>query len=788
MPARVLSQPEFDAIRQAVLRALPNHLDEAGFTRLYQQAMDGALAEAESTAGPAENSHVGAAISTFAKDLNPWPLVKAMADGVAMIAGQPSPFVPPGSAEERPVIGFLKGLVQAHVQTAAKGIEPGRSVPERIAYGTAALMPGVGPMVARTGEAIGEGRYGEAAGHLGAIAAPIAAAKVLGGRTVRGPSVLQNKNPQEAAAVQFGLEHDVPVDLSTATGNRFIRAQQKVAEHTTLPGAVSAEVGEAAEADALRRVSGELAGRVNAPARGGTGRPYTPEQASTRVTKTGTGKIKAADQLADQEYGKVRAFEEDPNYQTRVQTAPEGSATYERILSRMKSGVPEGMGAPSRRDLQVMRQIEAELDMHRFSRGKLVRDSIETSGEHYARGTSNAAVYHDIQQAIGSDSLTGVDMLNGLRTFFDTGDWNDAARGAFAVARSRLAKGTTTGPSLPAETPLLGRTERIGLATDLTAFRKAFQPIYQRLLRERELVPMMGEQGRVLVALDRLMEGPATAPLSIVDAALGRLKAAARGDSLPELRTQGQGTAAAAVQALDAQVRKAATDAGPEVWRALETGRTATKAKYVVADILDRLKTEPVKAFQQLTAKADTGIKLLEQIKQVAPNELPNVGRAVLEQIIDRATAEGGWGRSDRAWRDFTDLGPRTKEMLFGAENIQPLTQFFQLSKMLKRNPNPSGSAYTHASAVATGSVISNPLWAAAYQVGAGSLAMLMRNPRFVKAFVTGAKIPTAAKATHVAAMAEVANIAESLGVEWPRAAQAQPSTPRDDSQSRMRP
>jgi hypothetical protein len=233
--------------------------------------------------------------------------------------------------------------------------------------------------------------------------------------------------------------------------------------------------------------------------------------------------------------------------------------------------------------------------------------------------------------------------------------------------------------------------ETIALPVDLRNVKDALKPTYDRLAREKQLNGvLMGDKAKAMVALDTLISGPDAAPLSIVDAALGDLKTFARAD-IPELRSIGQGVAAGAVKRLDAVVRQTAEQAGPKAIQALEAGRKATTAKHVVGDLLESLSEEPGKVFQQLTANRDTALKRVQAVKDAAPEELPNVGRAYLQGLLDKATGEGGFKRADGLWADWQRMGPQTKEALFGPQ-VGELNNFFLLAKKIAENPNPSGT------------------------------------------------------------------------------------------------
>lgn len=235
----------------------------------------------------------------------------------------------------------------------------------------------------------------------------------------------------------------------------------------------------------------------------------------------------------------------------------------------------------------------------------------------------------------------------------------------------------------------------VPLAVDVAAAKASLQPLYRQLLRESELgIPMQGGKGRTLAALDGLMNGPDMAPLSVVDAALGDLKSMARTGDLPALRTQGQATAAQAVQGLEAQVTAAARAAGPDVYAALQRGRQATIGKYETASVRDTLSGEPAQVYRQLTAGKDVGLERLRAVAQQAPREIPKIARAYLEDLMSKATAEGGFGHADALWSEWQRMGPETKAILFRDRAlIKDLDNFFLLAKQAAKNPNPSGTA-----------------------------------------------------------------------------------------------
>jgi hypothetical protein len=349
---------------------------------------------------------------------------------------------------------------------------------------------------------------------------------------------------------------------------------------------------------------------------------------------------------------------------------------------------------------------------------------------------------------------------------------NEAATKAYDKLRALEAKANPETKTVGFD-PKTGAaaTEPIKLGVNVGAVKDQLLPLYKDLLRERELVgTMQGKKGTTLKALDTLMQGPEWAPLSAVDAALGDLKALSRTDGIPALRTPGQATAAQAVSALEREVQAAAARGGPEVVRALSEGRAFTRQKYAVAEILDDLTAggggEPVRIVKKLTANQDTAIAKLKALEKVAPQELPNLGRVVLDELLERATKEGGFTKAQGILADWQKLGAETKSLLFGKpEYIRDLDNFFLLAKKLGENPNPSGTALTLTQGGELTLAITTGGASLPASIGAGVLAKLMHSPKVVKALVRGLQVPVGNRGAAAAATNSILTAAKEAGV-----------------------
>ena len=723
---------------------------------------------------------IGTAVRHFTSGINPiqagqmLPFPKALGG-----SGMDNPLLPSNIARD------MHAVKKEADERWAKGDYPGA-----VAKYLESFIPILGPMMSHQGNELEQGKYAAFLGDAAALATNAAAPEVVKRVGVRTPA-LANTNPVEADAIAAGQARGIPVDAGTATGNRFVRSVQSGVDQTPI-GAVVAERAKGAQAQALIRVGGELADQVHPS-------PVTPEQAGAALKGSTEDLIRTLDQQADQAYGKLREIEEKPEHAKTLQTAPEGSPKFQQILGKLSKGwksadqpvdggVAEGGTVPvrpTRPELIVMRQIEAELDAQPYQRGKQVVDDLDTGATHYARGSRNADVYHDLHSAMGyfdtkGQGPSGATMLNDIRETLKTGEWNTASKAAYRVAQDRLRRGlgTLTGPSLPQGAAILGTTEDVALPVDLRPAKKSLQPIYDRLQRESQLIPLMGDKARGFVALDRLMNGPDFAPVSVVDSGLSDLKAMSRGAAMPELRSQGQGLAAAAVKSLEDQVQSAVKRAGPDAVQALEQGRTAVKTKAAVASVLEDIKSEPVKAYRSATAPKDTAVEHLRQLQQVAPDVVPQVGRAWLEDALTTATGQGGFEHAAKLDADWRRLGPQTKQLIFGGpENVKALDQYFLLAKKLAESPNPSGTAKMGTSMASGALIFTHPAVGVPLTLGAGALSKILRSPGAVKLLTKGLQLQLGpGRASQTAAMlgaADVIRAAQEAGVMVPSPARA---------------
>ena len=228
------------------------------------------------------------------------------------------------------------------------------------------------------------------------------------------------------------------------------------------------------------------------------------------------------------------------------------------------------------------------------------------------------------------------------------------------------------------------------MPVDLRAAKVALRPIYERITRQRPVAEQRASAG--LKAIQNILDSPDYLPASVADADLSAIKELAR--TSDGFRNVSQGVAAQAVKQLHAAVDAAVAKAVPEAVKALAEGRQMTVAKFGARDVLKGVREEPVQAYKQMTYANDAGVNKLREVASLAPAELPKVGRAFMEDLINTATAEGGFARSQGLYTKWQALGPQTKAALFrDPALVQDIDRFFLLAKKIGENPNPSGTA-----------------------------------------------------------------------------------------------
>jgi hypothetical protein len=200
---------------------------------------------------------------------------------------------------------------------------------------------------------------------------------------------------------------------------------------------------------------------------------------------------------------------------------------------------------------------------------------------------------------------------------------------------------------------------------------------------------------------------------------------------------------------------------GAEALAELRSGRSATRAKYEAGTVLKKLREEPRQVFEQMFYAKDAGVEYLKKVKQHAPGEMPKIGRAVIEDLFETATKDGGFDKARGIAAKWEGIGPETKEILFpNPKHRADLDKFFLYAKKAAETPNPSGTAYVSSIYAGVGLLIANPAAGAAVTLGSAAVSKLLHSPKGVDLLTRGLTIPVKDKtraAMHAAAILRAA-------------------------------
>lgn len=300
-------------------------------------------------------------------------------------------------------------------------------------------------------------------------------------------------------------------------------------------------------------------------------------------------------------------------------------------------------------------------------------------------------------------------------------------------------------------------TRNVALPVDSEPIRQSVKPALDRM---ESLMPEAQRQGsRALNVMRGIMNGERYQPLSSMEENLGALKAAQR--EAPNANTSR--LIGNAIKAMQDQVDQTASSYG--LSDSLENGRAITKQKYDTIAVLDKLKTEPVQLFNQITTSKDLGIDLLRDVDKHAPEALPEVGKSYMQGLMDKAFGEAGTAKPGTALTEWNKLGPETKKLLFkDPGTIKDIGDYFTLAKRVAENPNPSGTAVVGQLMFDGSLAIHSPHLAVPYIVGKAALGRILLSPGGAKALTTGLTVPLRGAAGSSAVAANIIRLANSVG------------------------
>jgi len=337
-----------DTTAEAQLRKLPKYLSPKVLETLWDPR-SGAPLPADTkpyeTARPEDftaKGPEGSALSRFTSNAG------AALNPVTMVTGLYKAVESPEAVGR--TLENIYGASAAQAAKAAEAYRQGRYL-EMAGHG-AAMFPVIGPAAAESGEQIASGDIaggtGKAVGLIGSILAPSAITKAASSVPIV-PRVGARVPAPVREAVQFGLREGVPVDVATATGNRFLRGTQRIAEESLL-GSRIGETARAAQAEALTATGQRLAGRASPTA-------VTAEQAGQAARDAVTRRAASYQTAADTAYDKLRAIEAQQAARIQQTGGIQGPATAARPFTAVPLAVDI---APTKAAMQPIYQALAD--------------------------------------------------------------------------------------------------------------------------------------------------------------------------------------------------------------------------------------------------------------------------------------------------------------------------------------------------------------------------------------------------------------------------------------------
>lgn len=317
---------------------------------------------------------------------------------------------------------------------------------DAVTHGMAGLLPGVGPLVMHTAEALGltneqsdkkepvdqekaAKAFGQFAG-VGAMAiAPDVISKVRGSSTFQKvrDSLKSKPTPTNAvddAAVAFADAEGIPIPAGTRTGNKAVKGAQALSASSPLGAPIARKAMRNTEA-ALQSKAAELAEQ--------TGPSATAESAGAGIRSKIEQRISRLKNEADQAYEGFRQIEADPKNIKQVQT---GARTE-------TSTVLDAQGQPITRQVPITQDIPLPVDIRPVKEALApIYEDMQKWMEPAKRNAS--AGYQAIKSILESDDHIPASQaekgLGGLKTLAraDNADLRNVNQGIGAKAVTEL--------------------------------------------------------------------------------------------------------------------------------------------------------------------------------------------------------------------------------------------------------------------------------------------------------------------------------------------------------------
>lgn len=282
----------------------------------------------------------------------------------------------------------------------------------------------------------------------------------------------------------------------------------------------------------------------------------------------------------------------------------------------------------------------------------------------------------------------------------------DKVRAATATNKVTVQTGTKptglVGPSGQALTTPV--TQVFDSPVALAPMRTQLETIHKELMAN--LPEVRRANSPAFQALDNFMKSDADHMSAMeFDKFLGALKSISRDGKSEFLTSQSQALARKMINEGEAGLDTALKGAGPNAATQLKSARNVVKSYYETGELRARYKGDPASVYKRLAQGDDIRFKELTRLQKLAPHEVKQIGRTYLEGMINKATREGGFGRSAGILADWDRLGPQTKELLYGKQITEDIDDFLIGAKRLTRPVNASESGHMVYALTALGAI-----------------------------------------------------------------------------------
>ena len=308
-------------------------------------------------------------------------------------------------------------------------------------------------------------------------------------------------------------------------------------------------------------------------------------------------------------------------------------------------------------------------------------------------------------------------------------------------------------------TALTGR--EAAFAVDVKTAQDQLRGLAKRLAASPEKLPLRGDLHQAAIVLDDVLRLDNTVPFMIAETdVLSPLKTVQRGFTK---NSSEWNVIQEAINAVDDQVMAAARAGGQVVEAMIKEARLKTAQMHEVMDF----KMEPTSAAQlgrRVVAPGDTGIETTRRIQRYAPEVLPDVGRAAIDELFAPSLVKDGITKVDSLLNRWTAIGDETKRAYF-ADAIKKdpnfLSDMDNLTLSLSRLSNKINASNSTGTAAGVAHGINavwaqNPALSVLLETFGGLIPVVMRNPKVVRLITRGLQLPTNAVAARTANVAAI--------------------------------